>query len=98
MTREQKLEAALRDSRQWVELTITNMFHQSPERYDILKNIDAALATPPTSEWNEAIEAAALFCEDVASALDVHGHFPDTAQKEITDIANSIRVLKRKEQ
>lgn len=103
--REQKLEAALRkviDAYAEYLVPRTDVcdldaFCDTVTDVVTQRELCEALATPPTREWNEAIEAAALFCEDVASALDVHGHFPDTAQKEITDIANSIRVLKRKE-
>lgn len=84
MTREQKLEAALRalyeETSNYIRINNLGDVHHNQS----MQMAHDALATPPPSEWNEAIEAAAQMV--------------GCSNGSVPYLVYSIRTLKRKEQ
>lgn len=90
MNREQKLEAALLTILDNVDYTnsacgFTEMVGAVLPKV-VIENAREALAAPPTSEWNEAIDRARSACANVAP-----GHYIALACVE------AVEALKRKE-
>lgn len=92
--REQKLEAALREALDWIIDCHTMTMDGEQLRHALIRKIEGILAVPPTSEWNEAIEAAAREIEKIEHDEKSSAY----AAMIVHDAAIDIRALKRKEQ
>lgn len=109
MTREQKLEAALRkviDAYAEYLVPRTDVcdldaFCDTVTDVVTQRELCEALATPPTREWNEAIEAVEKECLsllDYENSTTTHNDFAEGKRAGLKRAIESIRALKRKEQ
>lgn len=103
--REQKLEAALRKV---IDASTEHLMHGTDitifcnQVLDVVtqQELCEALATPPTSEWNEAIEAAEKECLSwlgYENSTATHNDFAEGTRAGLKRAIESIRALKRKE-